>query len=208
MTDVTNAPPYFVSETAPRARLTSPRQRRCSPAPRGHLVIAGGSRWGQETVDRLVGFAERRDLPVAVSFRRQSLFPATHPNYAGDLAVGANAALVAYAKSADVVLLLGTPVRNRQPRLPGYSECLRRGEADPRPSRCRELGRIYRADVAINTSPRSFLSCIRARRAPGRGAPGRRFEEAHALPTLAGRETDKMCPAISTSAKCSLPAPR
>jgi acetolactate synthase-1/2/3 large subunit len=162
VTDVTNAPPYFVSETAPKAADLAAAEALLAGAARP-LVIAGGSRWGQETVDRLVGFAERRDLPVAVSFRRQSLFPATHPNYAGDLAVGANAALVAYANSADVVLLLGTRLSEIASQdytilgVPSPRQKLIHVHPD-----AEELGRVYRADVAINTSPRSFLEAASA----------------------------------------------
>ena len=39
------------------------------------LVIAGGSRWNEKAVASLVRFAERFDIPVAASFRRQMLFP-------------------------------------------------------------------------------------------------------------------------------------
>ena len=52
-------------------------------------------------------FAERFDLPVGCSFRRQMLFDHEHPNYAGDVGIGVNPALSARVKSADVLLLIG-----------------------------------------------------------------------------------------------------
>ena len=57
------------------------------------LVILGGSRWSESAVAGMRRFAERFDLPVACSFRRQTLFDNDHPNYAGDLGLGLNPAL-------------------------------------------------------------------------------------------------------------------
>ena len=138
------------------------------------LVIAGGSRWDQEAVDGLVWLAERFELPVAVSFRRQSLFPAHHGNFVGDIGVGANPGLIDYARSADLVLLLG----GRFSELPsqGYTVL-----AIPAPAQTlvhvhpgpEELGRIYQPDLAINASPRAFIQSaagLQPQTPPGRGA--------------------------------------
>lgn len=122
------------------------------------LVIAGGSRWDQKAVDQLVCMATNAQLPVAVSFRRQSLFPGDHSNYIGEIGVGADPALVSYAKSADVILLLG----GRMSELPSQSYTLL---GIPRPQQrlihvhpgVEELGRIYQAEVAINATPAAFL---------------------------------------------------
>ena len=59
------------------------------------FVIAGGSRWSEAAVAGLQRFAERFDLPVGCSFRRQMLFDHAHPNYAGDVGIGINPALAA-----------------------------------------------------------------------------------------------------------------
>ena len=65
-----------------------------------------------------VRFAEAFQLPVACTFRRQMLFPADHPSYAGDLGLGVNPKLLARIKASDLVLAVGTrAVRNRQPIL-------------------------------------------------------------------------------------------
>jgi len=157
ITDVPDAPPYVISETAPHPADLLATERLLATAKRP-LLIAGGSRWDAEAVDRLVAFAEHYDLPVAVTFRRQMLFPATHSNYAGDLSVGANPALAAYARSADVVLLLGS----RLSEIASQNYTLLDVPA-PRQKLIHvhpgagELGRVYRPDVAINTSPRAFL---------------------------------------------------
>ena len=122
------------------------------------LVIAGGSRWDQQAVDRLVEMATASQLPVAVSFRRQSLFPADHPNYIGEIGVAADPALVAYARSADVILLLG----GRLSELPSQSYTLlsipqsRQKLIHVHPG-IEELGRVYQAEIAINATPAAFL---------------------------------------------------
>jgi acetolactate synthase-1/2/3 large subunit len=56
----------------------------------------------------LLALAEAWQLPVAVSFRRQDLFPNDHPLYAGDLGLrNPDAQRTAFAE-ADLVLALGT----------------------------------------------------------------------------------------------------
>ncbi len=151
---------FQIHETATRpADLTTIKAMLAKAA--RPLVIAGGSRWDQQAVDQLVGFAERFELPVAVSFRRQSLFPASHANYVGDIGVGANPALIDYAKSADFVLLLG----GRMSESPSQRYTL---YDVPVPSQTfvhvhpgeGELGRVYQADLAINVSPRSFCESL------------------------------------------------
>src|SRR6185312_16174554 len=71
------------------------------------LVIAGGSRWNEAAVASLVQFAERFDVPVAASFRRQMLFPNQHDCYAGDLGTGPNPKLAERVKDSDLVLVFG-----------------------------------------------------------------------------------------------------
>jgi len=71
------------------------------------LVIAGGSRWDTTGIAELRRLAEQRGLPVAVTFRRQGLFDASHPNYAGDIGIGANPKLQQLVRDADLVLLVG-----------------------------------------------------------------------------------------------------
>lgn len=56
----------------------------------------------------LLAFAEAWNLPVAVSFRRQSLFPNEHPLYAGDLGLRNPDAQRAAFAEADLVIALGT----------------------------------------------------------------------------------------------------
>ena len=157
---VSNARKYQTFEAAP-TRADLAHMQEFLGAARRPLVIAGGSRWDQTAVDGLVQFVERFELPVAVSFRRQSLFPARHPNFAGDLGVGANPKLIDYTRSADLILLLG----GRFSELPSQGYTLLAVPAPgqklvhvhPGPD---ELGRVYRPDLGINVSPRAFVESI------------------------------------------------
>jgi acetolactate synthase-1/2/3 large subunit len=158
--EVADARPFHVFESAPDASSLSRLTELLAKAERP-LAITGGSRWDQVAVNQMVSFAERFGLPVAVSFRRQSLFPASHPNFIGDIGVGSNPALTAYARSADIVLLIG----GRFSELPsqGYEVM-----AIPAPSQrlihihpgAEELGRVYQPDLAFNVSPRAFMAAI------------------------------------------------
>jgi acetolactate synthase-1/2/3 large subunit len=149
------------------------------------LAILGGSRWDQDSVDRVRAFAEREQLPVAVSFRRQSLFPANHPQFVGDLGVGANPRLADYVREADLVLLVG----GRLSEVPSQSysllsiPCPQQTFVHVHPG-TEELGRVYHPDLAFNVSPRAFsaaLDALPSGAAPDRGAwlaEGRRRYEA------------------------------
>jgi acetolactate synthase-1/2/3 large subunit len=125
------------------------------------LVIAGGSRWDQKAVDGLAQFAERFEIPVAVSFRRQSLFPASHSNFIGDIGVGANPKLLDSVRSADLIVLLG----GRYSEVPSQAYELL---AIPTPAQSlvhihpgvEELGRIYHPEIAFNNSPRAFVQAL------------------------------------------------
>jgi len=78
------------------------------------IVVAGGDldrppapgRMGGREV--LLAFAERWQVPVAVSFRRQDLFPNGHRLYAGDMGLSNPKAQLEAFGRADLVIALGT----------------------------------------------------------------------------------------------------
>jgi acetolactate synthase I/II/III large subunit len=130
-------------------------------AARRPVVIAGGGRWNQGSVESLVEFSDRFGLPIATSFRRQSLFPSSHPHFIGDVGVAANPQLISAIKDADLVLLLGgrfselpsqgytilnipTPVQRLVHVHPGVEE----------------IGRVYQPDLGLAVSPASFLTGV------------------------------------------------
>ena len=72
------------------------------------IVIVGGPEWSADASRDLAVFAERFDLPVAASFRRQDHFDNRHRCYAGHAGLNIDAALAAGIRSSDCVIALGT----------------------------------------------------------------------------------------------------
>src|SRR5919107_797576 len=103
---VADAPPYEPVDTHPAPGQMAELQKLLGAAARP-VAILGGGRWPAAPGDQSSRFAERSALPVHASFRRQMLFPADHPCYAGDLGIGPNPKLVARIKEADLILLVG-----------------------------------------------------------------------------------------------------
>lgn len=101
-------PPAVVLADAAPSPEAADRLAQLLRAAERPIVIAGGD------IDRpggraaLLRFAEAWQLPVAVGFRRQDLFPNAHPLYAGDLGLANPAAQRAAFDEADLVLALGT----------------------------------------------------------------------------------------------------
>ncbi|WP_375458455.1 thiamine pyrophosphate-binding protein [uncultured Enterovirga sp.] len=125
------------------------------------FVILGGSRWTDRARAAVVLFAERFDLPVGTSFRRAHLFPADHPNYAGDVGINPGPKMTALIKDADLLLLVG----GRMSEMPSSSYTL----IDvPVPKQklvhvypdASELGRVYQPALAIEASPNAFAASL------------------------------------------------
>ncbi|KZC03502.1 Acetolactate synthase isozyme 2 large subunit [Methylobacterium radiotolerans] len=141
------------------------------------VVLLGGSRWTPGAVAAMAAWAERHDLPVAVSFRRAQLFPADHPNFAGELGIGPNPALLARIREADLLLMVG----GRLSEMPAQSYGLL-GIPDPGlplvhvHADAAELGRVYQPALAIEAAPETFCAVLPDFEATGTG----RAAEAHA----------------------------
>lgn len=132
------------------------------------LVVLGGSRWSAETRRTIRAFCVARDLPVAVAFRRQSLYDCTLPNFAGDLGVGADAGLVARAKQADLILAIGT--RIGEPVSQGYTLFDMAGQSGQKivhihPDQA-EIGRVYRPALGITAEINAFAEALAKLPAP------------------------------------------
>ena len=127
------------------------------------LAILGGSRWTAQGRADIRDFLLANDLPVTVAFRRQSLFDGTSPNFAGDLGVGADAALVAKAREADLILAIGT--RIGEPVSQGYTLFDMAGEDTPivhvYPDQA-EIGRVYRPALGIVSEVNAFAAAAKA----------------------------------------------
>ncbi len=158
--DVLDAKAHTPIETHPSLTQMIELQKMLWAA-KAPIALLGGSRWDQQAVDRFARFAERFELPVAVTFRRQMLFSSDHPCFAGDLGIGPNPKLLSRIKEADLVLLVG----GRMSEMPSQSYSL---FGIPEPGRdlvhvhpdAGELGRVYHPALAINASPTAFCAAL------------------------------------------------
>ncbi len=159
-TEAVSAKPYQPVESHPGPGQIRALEALLAKAERP-IAILGGTRWSEQAVRQLKSFAERFDLPVGCSFRRQMLFDHLHPNYAGDVGIGINPTLAKDIREADLVLLIG----GRFSEMPssGYTllevpypqQTLVHVYPDPG-----ELGRVYRPDLAIAASPTDFAAAL------------------------------------------------
>ena len=119
-------------------------------------------------------------MPVATSYRRGHLFDADHPNYAGDLGLGANPALVARVKAADLVLLVGGRLGQVPSQgytlldIPAPQTRLVHIHAGPD-----ELGQLYQPTLAIPASPGRAAPALAALEPPREIAWVGQAETAH-----------------------------
>ncbi len=169
---VADALPYAVAETHPGAAQIAELQQRIEAAERP-VVILGGSRWSDAAVQQFAGFADAFALPVYCSFRRQMLFSAKHPSYGGDLGLGANPKLLQAIRASDLVLLIGGRLSEVPSQgyeligIPTPQQALVHVNAD-----ADELGKLYRATLAIHATPQAFAAAVASLRpsAPPRWA--------------------------------------
>ncbi|MDR3495432.1 MAG: thiamine pyrophosphate-binding protein [Ancalomicrobiaceae bacterium] len=153
-------------ETHPGLNLMWDLQKRLWAA-KQPLALIGGSRWTEKACRQFARFAERFDLPVACSFRRQMLFDHLDPHYAGDVGLGLNPALRRRIEEADLVLLVG----GRLSEVPSQGYTLleipvpRQMLVHVHPS-ADELGKVYRPALAIHASPAAFAAAAESLQPP------------------------------------------
>jgi acetolactate synthase-1/2/3 large subunit len=120
----------------------------------GHGFEPAGGR------EALLAFAEAWQLPTAVSFRRQDLFPNHHPLYAGDMGLRNPDAQRAAFAEADLVLALGTRLTDITTQgwtWPVAGQRLVHVCADPR-----FLGWLFPAELAIAADARATIASLAA----------------------------------------------
>ena len=161
-------------------------------AARRPLLLLGGFGWTGAARAAIRTFAQAHDIPVVVSFRRQSLYDGTLPTYAGDLGVGADPALVAKVRESDLVIALGTRLAAAVTQ--GYTLFPRTGAplVHIYPDAV-EIGRVFRPMLGIACDPATFAPHL-ARLVPtgvDRAGWTRELrqlrENGRAVPTYAGR---------------------
>ncbi|MCB1377333.1 MAG: thiamine pyrophosphate-binding protein [Alphaproteobacteria bacterium] len=178
--EVADAVPASPVATSPGQKDMERFLRRLLDAKRP-VVLAGGSGWDAQGTRDLMQFAENFSLPVAVTFRRQMLVPADHPNFAGDLGIGPNPKLLQRIATADLVILAG----GRLSEMPSQSYTLLDIPGDG--SRlvhihpgAEELNKVYRAGLGIVASPSAFAAAAAGLSRPNQVNWSGTADEAHA----------------------------
>jgi acetolactate synthase-1/2/3 large subunit len=168
--DVAPGPRVEVAEPAPAPAAIARLGALLADSERP-VMILGGSRWTPGAAAAVHRFAAAQDLPTAVSFRRQRLFDALHPAYAGDVGLAVNPRLRARIAEADLVILLGARFGENPSQgyalldIPGPRQRL----VHVHPG-AEEIGRVYAPTLGIVATPGAFLEAAAALpAAPDRG---------------------------------------
>ena len=154
--DVADAGPYRKVKPSPSADALDQLRGMLESAQRP-LVLLGGGDWSTKACDDIRGFIEANNLPVASTFRRQDLIDNRHPNYCGDVGIGLNPLLAKRVESADLIIAIGP--RLGEMTTGGYTMF-----QIPCPGKAlvhvhagiEELGRVYQADLMINSGMGEF----------------------------------------------------
>ena len=154
--DVADAGPYRTIKPSPSADALDQLRGMLESAQRP-LVLLGGGDWSTKACDDIRGFIEANNLPVACTFRRQDLIDNRHPNYCGDVGIGLNPLLARRVEKADLIIAIGP--RLGEMTTGGYTMF-----QIPRPGKAlvhvhpgiEELGRVYQADLMINSGMGEF----------------------------------------------------
>jgi len=163
---VADTGPYRPGSAAPAAEDAAALQSELARASRP-LVIVGGANWSQAASADFAAFVRVWNLPVACAFRRQDLFDNRDPHYAGHLSLGVNPRLAERIRQADLIIAVGTRLGDvttdsySHLAAPRPAQRLVHMHADPE-----ELGRVYQADLAINTGVNNGAAMLKALRAP------------------------------------------
>jgi acetolactate synthase-1/2/3 large subunit len=131
------------------------------------LVILGGGDWNVAACQAARRFIETWNLPTACSFRRQDLIDNRHRNYVGEVGIAISPELKKRVQEADLVLAIG-------PRLGEMTTGTYSLFDVPRPKPTlihvhpgsEELGRVYQADLMINSGMSEFCTAMQGRSAP------------------------------------------
>ena len=144
------------------------------------IFILGGSCWSDEGCNAIRDVAQKWRVPVVTEFRRNALFPAEHPSFAGDLGFGPNPKLVQRIKDADLVVLIGA----RLAEVPSQSYTL----LDiPQPKQtlvhifpdAAEIGKVYQPALGIVCAPDNFCGSLTWLKPPLDPIWARECETAH-----------------------------
>lgn len=127
------------------------------------LAMLGGSGWDKASCDQMLGWAKANDIPLCASFRCQDLIDNHAPNYVGHVGIGIAGYLAEMVRQADPLIVIGP--RLGEMTTGGYT-LIKAPKPDQRMihvhAGAEELGRVYQADLLINSGMREFARAIAA----------------------------------------------
>ena len=143
------------------------------------VAIVGGAGWNKATGAAFAAFAKDWGIPVAGAFRRQDAIANDTRAWAGNLGYGPSPKLVDRIKAADLLLVVGA--RLGEATTDGYTlvtpdhpgQTIIHVHPDPA-----ELDRVYRADIAVATTPFAFAAMLASAEPPA--TPHASGAQAHA----------------------------
>jgi acetolactate synthase I/II/III large subunit len=169
-----------IAEARPGAEDLAHLQEKLAKATRP-LMIIGGPGWSVAVQKAVEAFADRFDLPVAPAFRYQDYFDNRHRCYVGCSGIGLDAKLAAAIKDSDLLLVVGARLGEITTSgytlidIPDPKQFL--VHVHPSPD---ELGSVYRPDISIAASARTFTAALAGLEAPAKIAWSARRAELRA----------------------------
>ncbi len=127
------------------------------------FAILGGAGWTAEAIIDIRDFLEAHKLPTGVSFRRQDRLDNRHACYAGHVGIGLDAKLERRIGDTDLLIVIGTRLGEISTEgytlldIPRPRQTMVHVLADPG-----ELGRVYQADLMINSGMAEFAAAAKA----------------------------------------------
>ena len=125
------------------------------------LLLLGGTNWTRAGHESIKAATAMLDLPVAVGFRRQGLFPNDHPNYVGNLGFGGAPVPNDYARATDLLIVVGARLNDgttlKFSLIAAPTPTCTLVHVHPGPE---ELGRLYQADLPIQADPNAFAIAL------------------------------------------------
>ena len=152
--------PAPVAAPAPAPQAMAELAHLLAAAERPVLVL-GGPGWCEADSTRATEVAERLGLPVVTSWRRKDRFDNCHPNYGGELGLGACPALLKAVKACDLLLVVGARLTENETHGytlldPGFAATrLVHACADPD-----ALGRTWQPRLAIHAATGPMLAAL------------------------------------------------
>ncbi|MGH8689024.1 MAG: thiamine pyrophosphate-binding protein [Burkholderiales bacterium] len=157
---VADVPRYKTVRAAPSPAEMAQLQAMLQAAERPFVLLGGGG-WDRASCDRIRAWLETSQLPAGTSFRCQDLLDNRSNAFAGDVGISINPNLAARVREADVVLVIGARLGEMttggytlfQAPVPTQKLIHVHGGAE-------ELGRVYRAELPINSGMARFVEAL------------------------------------------------